>query len=1386
MEVKNNHQGIDPTHKRDININRGQILNTHSLQNTGSRFYLPVISCSMAGQNNEFSLLDSGASLSVMEESLYNIIKNDPLIKKSTETLLINSITGHKLDILGSCQISIKIADKSYWHKFYITKQSFNAKYRIILGFDFLQAHEMVLNFKDNLLKANKLSIKIRDASEISSGINNLNYARLLQKCILLPGESRQVDIVLEAVLTEDELVKLSPLLDNYNVSLQNDMARVSKRKTSRITLKNDSTERITLNKSFKIASLETTDTKRDMEAIKQQRRREFNINNFDLSHLSNTQKHKLSSLLQSYAHIFSQNLDTIGLTQEIEPQFVVDDSKLQYKRQYPVPMPLRGELKEQIEQLLAGDIIQESESSFTHPVLLVRKNQENNGKESFRIVQDYRALNLCLTYQKYPMPLANHLLDCLRGGKYYTTLDLQSSFWQVSLNPKDRKYTAFSTPFGVFEFKRLSQGLKLSPAIMQRLSDRIVAPLSELKIANYIDDFGISATDFDQMLYKLEKLFERLSEFGLTLNPKKCIFAVPQIKFLGHVIDSECIRPTEQNIRKIQNFPTPTTVRKLRRFLGISNFYRRYISKYAEISAPLTELTKKGKRFKWTEVENQSFEILKDKLSREPITLKSPLPNVNFTLTTDASDICIAACLGQRIDGVFHPISYYSRKLNPTEKKYTIMEKELLAIVCALKSYSMYVYGTHFDIECDNAPLQRIKDLSNPSTRIGRWLMYLAEFDFTFTQVKGTENYISDALSRDFVINSVVGEVPTMEEIKAKQREDPKLRKLMDKLNSQSELLSPSEETYFIRDGMLMHLGEIKRAIGDTNTEQIVVPDSLRAIVLKLGHDIIHMGHVKTLNRIKERWFWVGMWKDVKDFVSSCLECAQFKSINKMPKIPLQTNVIATHHNDIVSIDHIGPLPLTNENNKYILVFVDQHSRYLRAFPTKDQTAETSANKLYEYISQMGCMNTLLSDRGPGFTSKLFALTAEKLKIKTLRTSAFHPRTDGINEASHKTLRKSLAILARDSRQWDRELPLYELEYNNSIHSTTGEKPSFLVFFRDLQLPTLPSSQEIKWAASVDKYPAYIQKQTEIMSRVNKNIAQNLEKATFKMEKYENIGAKHRNFFIGQLVMMWYPNLDKQERVVKRRSFKGPYRIVEMPTLVNSVVIDINNPKAKSQRVHNERLMPFTSRRADLEITDDIIEDVNLTVPKTRPLPEFGDEADNIVEPMNYWSYWAQNSNSRGNAGLENTERNRLPAFDSGGQNGETARGQTNGVQSPARSEDTIIYDVQAETGANEQHRAKQRDRPQPAAKHGYSLRSAAHRQMQSQSLTGQQADSGGQRGQGRQTRNANEGIPQEEPNLPDRILNWAERITRPEPQNAEETSTVLNFLNKIADKLQ
>lgn len=1190
-----------PQHnKTDTTCTR--LINTQIVESQRNNFYLPVIDTRFAGQHTT-CLLDSGACVSVATFKLFEKIKHDPNIKRCENHLIVKSISGEELNVVGCYIIPITIGEKRIRHPFYVVKDDLAKHYQAIIGYDLLKKFGFSIHLNNNTLEAKNLSVKIRDAN--SSRANNvcLDYARLQSKLTLNPHESRIVNLAIDMNVKPGQELLFNPTLRNDRLNIQSTLCTIGQNKTIPVLVANITSQKVAINKHTKVGSLTQDYQTRDMQYIKELRKQELKPTDFNLSHLDDITKSKLLKLIFEFSDIFSKRLFTIGRTDKIYPILEVDKSKLPNTRPYPVPQALRAELQTQLKELLDAHLIEESDAPNSSPLILIKKknNNSNSTKDTYRVVYDFRKVNQALNYPRYKLPIINHLLENLRGSKLFCSLDMSSSFNQIELLEKDRDLTTFSTPYANYRCKTMPQGLSASPETFARLSDKLLSPILDLKISNYIDDFGLGSENVDEMLFKLRKLFERFREFGLTLNPRKCTFLVPEMEFLGHHLTGNGIKPIESNIRKIIEYPSPSTRKRLRRFLGICSYYRRFIKNFSEISVPLTELTRKNQKFKWNPEAEQSFQILKEKLSRPPILIH-PNYDKDFILSCDASDHSIAATLGQADrNGIIHPISYFSKKLSPAQTRYTILEKELLAIVQAIKSYKYYLYGRHFIVQCDNEALTKMSTLDSPGNRITRWFDFLKDYNFKFQSIKSEENIVADALSRDFHVNAVQIDVPNVSQIKDAQACDENLKIIIADLNN-NKRKSKYRFDYYLSDGILMHTAQIPSAGRYRKVNQLVIPDKYKPHILAANH-LTHFGHIKTYNAIREKYFWTNLYADTKHYVKSCHHCMSYKS-NNLPPVPLQRHHIPSRPLEYVSADYIGVLPYTNNGNRYILSFQDHFTKYIRLYATPDQTAQTTAEKFLDYASLFGFPEFLLSDKGKCFVSDLFENLCKRLGVLKLKTTALNPKCNGMTECLNKGIKKSLSIFARDTAQWDQYLQYYALIYNSTIHSTTKEKPAFLHLSYDPTLPTDVLEKSLSHNTSYDSYPSFVDATTTRLQYTFKKVQESLLQAAENQENYQHQFAKYRDFYVGQLVYLYWPNHDRNIHLPKTRKYIGPFRILKIHNKVNFTISDPNDPKKKPQKVNAQRLIPYTERRAELDYLRAVIKETSHSMPPQNESP--------------------------------------------------------------------------------------------------------------------------------------------------------------------------------------
>lgn len=471
-----------------------------------------------------------------------------------------------------------------------------------------------------------------------------------------------------------------------------------------------------------------------------------FKAGSKNISFTNGLPRTQLEELLEKYEKLFDTE-STLPYTGDITHSLELLNEKPIHKKQYRYPNAQIPEIKRQINELLANDIIQESKSPWNSPIIIVNKKDDESGKKKFRMVIDYRELNAKTIDDRFPVPNIEELLDQLNDCKYFSVIDLKSGFHQVKMNPVDIPKTAFSILGNHYEFKRMPFGLKNAPSTFLRLMNRTLNKYIGNICLCYMDDIIVYSKSRNEHIQHLDAIFKTLNKANMRIQLDKCKFMEKQIKFLGHIVNTEGIQPDPDKIDTITKVNIPKTPKQIKQFLGLIGYYRKFIKNFAEKTKPISKLLKKEAKINPKDGEYlKCFEECKALLTTKPI-LEYPDFNKTFRLTTDASDYAIGAILSH--DDTDKPIAYASRTLNEAETRYDATNKELLAIIWATKHFRPYLYGTKFEIHTDHRPLEWLMSLKDPSSKLVRWRLKLSEFDFKINYKKGTRNSNADALSR-------------------------------------------------------------------------------------------------------------------------------------------------------------------------------------------------------------------------------------------------------------------------------------------------------------------------------------------------------------------------------------------------------------------------------------------------------------------------------------------------------------------------------------------------------------------------------------------------------------------------------------------------------------
>ncbi|KAL0199310.1 hypothetical protein M9458_007850 [Cirrhinus mrigala] len=864
--------------------------------------------------------------------------------------------------------------------------------------------------------------------------------------------------------------------------------------------------------------------------------------------------KERIIKRLNSMPEVFAQHELDFGRTDKVKHRINLNDKTPFKHRARPVhPQDIEA-VRNHLHQLLDAEIIRESESPFSSPIVVVRKK---NG--DVRLCIDYRKLNLQTVKDSYALPNLEESFSALTGSKWFSVMDLKSGFYQIEMEEADKHKTAFVCPLGFFEFNRMPQGITNAPSTFQRLMERCIGELNLKQALVFLDDLIVFSSTLEEHEERLLRVLNRLKEYGLKLSPEKCKFFQTSVKYLGHIVSTKGIETDPEKIAALKTWPKPNNLKELRTFLGFCGYYRRFIKGYSKMVKPLNELTAgypplrkrisaagKAKRYhnpkdlfgdRWTPACQAAFDTLIEKLTDAPI-LGFADPKLPYILHTDASTSGLGAALYQEQQGQKRVIAYASRGLSKCESKYPAHKLEFLALKWAItEKFQDYLYGSSFLVVTDSNPLTYILTSAKLDATSYRWLAALSTFDFQLQYRAGKQNQDADGLSRRphsrlpddalsqkeveriqqftkrhlgsehvtmnentvkaILINNPPAETspkPTLvvslahhpkalpesfeeedqfgglpviapfapEDIRERQRADTCICEILRQMET-GETVSPSLRKEIPELGLLLRkwsklkiLNGIlyrKRQEGIQTYHQLVLPETLRPLVLKSLHDDMgHMGVERTLDLVRKRFYWPKMSADVESRIKTCHRCVRRKSLPE--KAAPLVNITATRPLELVCMDFLSVEPGSN-NIKDILVITDHFTKYAVTVPTPNQKARTVAKCLWDhFFVHYGIPEKLLSDQGPDFESRIIKELCELIGTQKVRTTPYHPRGNPV-ERFNRTLLNMLGTLEnRKKNQWRNYVKPLVHAYNCTKNEVTGFTPYELMFGRQPRLP--------------------------------------------------------------------------------------------------------------------------------------------------------------------------------------------------------------------------------------------------------------------------------------------------------------------------------------------
>lgn len=757
-----------------------------------------------------------------------------------------------------------------------------------------------------------------------------------------------------------------------------------------------------------------------------------------------------VQDIIGKYADVFKEELGTLrGTTVKL---CVDPKAQPRFFKPRTVPYAMKAKVEAELERLQRAGVIEPVEfSDWAAPIVPVVKEDGE-----VRICGDYKmTINQASQLDTYPLPRVEDLFATLAGGKTFTKLDMSHAYQQLLLDEDSKQYVTINTHKGLFKYNRLVFGVASSPAIFQRTMDNLFQNIPQ--VAVYLDDILVTGKTEEEHLQNLDLVLKRMSEAGLRLKCSKCVFQAPSVTYLGHRISAQGLSPVEDKVRAIKEAPTPKDIAELRSFLGLVNYYGKFLPDLSTVLAPLYQLLHKGCVWRWQQDQDNAFQHVKGLLHSTRLLVHFD-PDKEVILSCDASPYGLGAVLSHRMeDGSEKPISYVSRTLTAAEKGYSQLEKEGLAVVFAVKRFHHYLFGRPFTIFTDHKPLMGLFSETKgippmASARIQRWALTLSAYQYSIEYKAGSDNANADAFSRlplpdtphhtgfppetVFLMDRLSQAPVTAKQIKLWTERDPVLSQVKRWVMQgwpdtvEQEGFKPYVKRKLelsVLDGCLLW------------GSRVIVPPPGRAQVMDELHEA-HPGVSRMKSLARSFVWWPGMDCALEEKVKVCSQC---QSNLKMPAAaPLHPWQWPSCPWSRLHLDFAGPFM-----GRMFLVLVDAHSKWLEAHIMSNITAPTTTDTLRSIFATHGLPDTIVTDNGPTFTSEVFKEFMDRNGIRHVCTAPYHPASNGLAERAVETFKEGLRKMSGQSLET--KLARFLFQYRITPHTTTGVSPAEMLLGR-------------------------------------------------------------------------------------------------------------------------------------------------------------------------------------------------------------------------------------------------------------------------------------------------------------------------------------------------
>lgn len=825
------------------------------------------------------------------------------------------------------------------------------------------------------------------------------------------------------------------------------------------------------------------------------------------------------------------------------------------HKAPYRLTWEEKQELEVQISELLEKGFIVPQASPYGAPVIFVKKKDGSK-----RLCVDYRALNDITVKERFPIPLIDELFDSLSGATIFSTLDLHLGYHQVAIAKEDQEKTAFVTRFGQYAWKVMPFGLCNAPATFQRLMNDIFMDTFDKYLNIYLDDLIIYSRDRESHEKHVREVLTRLRKNGLIAKKKKCHFFQSSVKYLGHIITDKGIEPDEEKIAAIKNWPPIKSVKQAQSFLGLVGYYRKFIPQMSALCGPIHDFI--AGKLNWGTDQQEGFDKLRESLTKSPILIL-PSQEDTFVVFTDASNLCSGAVLHQ-VDsaGTFKGVvAYDSYKFGVHELKYTVREKECLAVVKALRKWKHYLAGRRFILYTDHESLRSLHYNKDAFGRINRWIGFLAEYDMEIRHIKGSRNSVADAISRAHINEICVQPVEmgisvmlvqeldpvNVTEIKEGYKADSAFSKIYTVLKDKLEI--PVELTNIVKHYVLVDELLYFGLLPSEKIRLCIPAGNIRNQLLYQAHDTTasaHQGALKMHESISRNYYWPKLFRSCRQYTDHCTTCQRSKASTVKTAGLLNPLPVPKARWLLISIDFLTGIPTTAAGYNMLMAVVDRLTKRAHFIPTvKTATAVDVAQLLLLHVVKYhGMPHSIVSDRDVRFNNSIWRTLTERLGISLKMSTSHNPQTDGQTERLNRVVKQMLqAICQNHPQDWDSCLPAAEFGYNNSYQASIKCTPFYAdLGFHPRYSGVLAPASSFDAQASVLLGEDFADHQHQVIRVVQERMFE-------AQQQQMNQVDPHRGYVIfqkGDLVLLHRDILGGGEQDKFNFRYIGPYEVIE------------------------------------------------------------------------------------------------------------------------------------------------------------------------------------------------------------------------------------------------